>query len=97
MTKGKMAPPTIPVTMIPANDPWCSVTELRASEKMMGYMTDAKKPTSGKAIKEVRASPNRAKANEMMARKVKADRTIRLSNNFSNAIPKIPPAVINPQ
>jgi hypothetical protein len=27
--KGTMAPPIIPVTIIPENEPWCSLTELR--------------------------------------------------------------------
>jgi len=36
MMNGNMAPPTIPVTRIPEKDPWCSLTEFKAKEKMIG-------------------------------------------------------------
>ncbi len=32
--KGAMAPPIIPVTIIPEKEPWCSLTEFKAKEKL---------------------------------------------------------------
>ena len=38
------APPIIPVIKIPANDPWCLLTEFRAKEIIIGYITERKNP-----------------------------------------------------
>ncbi|MGA8232313.1 MAG: hypothetical protein WB795_12620 [Candidatus Acidiferrales bacterium] len=44
MTTGTMAPPMIPVPGIPEKEPWYSATELRASDTMIGHITEANKP-----------------------------------------------------
>ena len=44
MTSGTIAPPIMPVQRIPENEPWWLETEFRASEKMIGHMTEAAKP-----------------------------------------------------
>ncbi len=38
------APPIIPVINIPAKEPWCLLTEFKASDKIIGYITDRKIP-----------------------------------------------------
>ena len=48
-SSGTTAPPTIPVHRMPENEPWCEVTELSASEKMIDHITEAQKPITGKA------------------------------------------------
>ena len=48
-SKGNMAPPAIPVHNIPDKEPWCSLTEFKAREKMMDHMTEMKKPIIGNA------------------------------------------------
>ena len=95
--KGAMAPPIIPVTIIPENEPWCSLTEFKAKEKIMGYRTEAKNPTMGKAIKAMEEVPNNAIAKLIIARPVNVISTMRLSIIFKRSKPNIPPAVIKPQ
>ena len=62
-----MAPPIIPVTIMPENEPWCSLTEFKAKENIMGYITEAKNPTIGKAIKAIEEVPNNATVKLIMA------------------------------
>jgi len=56
------APPTIPVHRIPENDPWCSATEFSASENTIDHITDRKKPTAMKAMRETEVGPASATA-----------------------------------
>ena len=46
--KGPAAPPTMAVHKIPAKEPWWRVTELRAREKIIGYIRLMAKPTQGR-------------------------------------------------
>src|ERR1039458_9973815 len=46
---GTIAPPQIAAQRIPENEPWLSATEFSAREMVIGHMTDAHNPMSGKA------------------------------------------------
>src|SRR5439155_292444 len=80
--RGTMAPPMMPVTIIPEKEPWCSLTEFRASEKIIGYITEAKNPIQGNAISEIFAEPKSATLKNMRARTVKMIKTFLLSIIF---------------
>ena len=67
---GKTAPPAIPVHKIPDKDPWYSLTELSAKEKIMEYITDIKNPIIGKPIKAILAEPNTAATKQTTVIKV---------------------------
>ena len=95
--KGKMAPPTIPVTKMPEKEPWFSLNEFKARENMMGNMTDRNNPSNGKANNAMDFVPKSARAKDAMAKKEKVTSTILLSNIFKNINPRIPPAVMSPQ
>ncbi len=97
MIKGKIAPPTIPVTKIPEKEPWFSLNEFKAREKMMGNMTERNNPSKGKPNNAMDFEPKSARAKEAMAKKENVASTILLSNIFKRINPRIPPAVINPQ
>ena len=75
----------MPVTRMPEKEPWCSSTEFSASENIMGYITDAKKPTIGNATNAIFAEPNKAALKLRIAKIVNEISTILLSNNFSNS------------
>src|SRR5437016_13701773 len=60
MITGTTAPPMIPVPKMPEKEPWNSATELRASDTTIGHITDANRPTAGKAMTETIAGPNKA-------------------------------------
>ncbi len=64
---------------------------------MMDHITDAKKPTNGKAYKDIIADPNRAIERVMIAALANPIKTLRLSKSFSRSRPSKHPAVINPQ
>ena len=64
---GTMAPPQIPVTRIPEKAPWCLLTELSAKEMIIDHITDAKKPTNGKAIKVTSPGPKSPQVSEIIA------------------------------
>jgi hypothetical protein len=72
----------MPVTMIPQKSHDVPQSELSASEKMIGYMTEAKKPTAGKAISATGPLPKNARLRQIKAATVKAISTFRLSINF---------------
>ena len=91
--KGKTAPPAIPVHKIPDREPWCSLTELRAKEKIMEYITEIQKPTIGKPIKANSAEPNKEAIKLIIVIKVENINILRLSINFKSNSPKIQPKV----
>src|SRR5258707_3296011 len=97
MITGTTAPPIIPVPKMPAKEPWYSATELSASDTTMGHITEANRPTAGKAITETFAEPNKAAEREKIAPTHAPMRTLRLANIFSNNIPTRQPAVSKPQ
>src|SRR2546428_14076094 len=97
MITGTTAPPMIPVPKMPEKEPWNSMTELRASDTTIGHITEANRPTAGKAIKETFAGPNKAADRENKAPTHAPMSTLRLSNIFSNNIPTRQPAVSKPQ
>ncbi|GAC1385326.1 MAG: hypothetical protein NVSMB45_13980 [Ginsengibacter sp.] len=97
MINGTIAPPIIPVIKMPAKEPWCSFTEFKASENMIGYITDAKNPVKGNAIREIDAGPYKANEKDIIASIVKDINMIRLSHILRRNNPITPPAVINPQ
>src|SRR5258708_16376252 len=97
MITGTTAPPIIRVPKMPAKEPWYSGTELSASDNTMGHITEANRPTAGKAITETFAEPNKAAERENIAPTHEPMRTLRLSNIFSNNIPTRQPAVSKPQ
>lgn len=97
MITGTTAPPMIPVPKMPEKEPWNSATELRASDTTMGHMTEANRPTAGKAITETFAGPNKAADKENRAPMDVPMSTLRLSNILSNNIPTRQPAVSKPQ
>src|SRR5260370_23479490 len=94
---GTTAPPMIPVPKIPEKEPWNSATELRASDTTIGHITEANRPTAGKAITETVAGPNKAADRENRAPTHAPMSTLRLSKIFSNNIPTKQPAVSKPQ
>src|SRR5258708_5223585 len=98
MITGTTAPPMpIPVPRIPANEPWCSATELSASEITIGHITEANNPIAGNARHETSADPNNAADRQSKAPMEAPIRTLRLSKIFSSSIPTKQPAVIKPQ
>ena len=65
---------------------------------MIGYITDAKKPTMGNAYNATRSLlVNNPMLNVMIAKTVNQISTLLLSMIFNNNNPSTPPAVINPQ
>ena len=97
MITGTTAPPMIPVPKMPEKEPWNSATELRASDTTIGHITDANRPTAGKAMTETIAGPNKAADSDNRAPRHAPISTLRLSNIFSNSIPTRQPAVSKPQ
>src|SRR5580693_133589 len=97
MITGTTAPPMIPVPKMPENEPWNSATELRASDTTMGHITEANKPTAGKANSEILVGPNKAADRQNSAPTEAPTSTLRLSNIFSNNIPTRQPDVSRPQ
>src|SRR5258708_3448828 len=91
------APPTIPVARMPVKEPWYSETELSASEIRMGHMTDANRPTSGKAIAETLPGANSARERKQSAPIEAPINILRLSNILSSSTPARHPEVISPQ
>jgi hypothetical protein len=57
MINGTTAPPMIPVLRIPANGPWCSETEFRASDTSTGHIIEANSPMAGNAINDTAPRP----------------------------------------
>ena len=49
-TAPKSAPPKMPVHKMPVKEPWCSATELRASEKMIDHITESAKRGAGRGV-----------------------------------------------
>jgi len=66
------------VHKIPENEPWCFLTELRAKEKIMEYITKIKKPINGNPIKAISFDP----AKQIIVLAVASINIIRLSKNF---------------
>src|ERR1700676_3559007 len=97
MITGTTAPPIIPVPKMPAKEPWNSATELSASDTTIGHITEANRPTAGKAITESFEGPNRAADRQNIAPMPAPISTLRLSNIFNNNIPTEQPAVSRPQ
>src|SRR5437879_3775349 len=97
MITGTTAPPMIPVPKMPEKEPWNSVTELRASDTTIGHITEANRPTAGKATTETFAGPNNATDRHNKAPKHAPTSTFRLSKIFNNNIPTKQPAVSKPQ
>src|SRR4029077_13725516 len=97
MNTGTTAPPMIPVPKMPEKEPWNSSTELRASDTTIGHITEANRPTAGKAITETLAGPNKAADNENRAPVDAPISTLRLSKIFNSNIPTKQPAVSKPQ
>src|ERR1700722_2641652 len=98
MITGTIAPPMpMPVPRIPANEPWCSFTELSASEITIGHITDANRPMAGKARCAVSAGPNRAADRQSNSPIEAPINTLRLSKILRSSIPTKQPAVIRPQ
>src|SRR5258708_20183502 len=97
MITGTTAPPMIPVPKMPEKEPWNSSTELRASDTTIGHITDANRPTAGKAITETFAGPNKAADKKNRAPMDVPMSTLRLSKIFNNNIPTKQPAVSKPQ
>ena len=91
--KGITAPPAIPVHKIPDNDPWCSLTEFKANENIMEYITEIKKPTIGKPINAIWAEPVSATTKHTMVMDVAKIKSFRLSINLSNNKPSKQPTV----
>src|SRR6267154_6251212 len=87
----------IPVPKMPEKEPWNSVTELSASDTTIGHITEANRPTAGKATVETLAGPNRAADKQNSAPIHAPISTLRLSKIFSNNIPTRQPAVSSPQ
>src|ERR1700674_3061723 len=97
MITGTTAPPMIPVPKMPEKEPWNSATELSASETTIGHITEANRPTAGKAIAETLSDPNKAADRQNRAPTHPPMSTLRLSKIFSNSIPTSQPAVSKPQ
>src|ERR1700733_1568885 len=97
MITGTIAPPMIAVFKMPENDPWCSATELSASDTMIGHITDANNPTVGNAKSETLAGPNSAADKLASPQTLVATRIFRQSKTFSSSIPRRHPAVSSPQ
>ena len=70
---------------------------MRASENITEYITDAKKPVSGKAYKLISFDPNNAANKDKIAPHVKKINTFLLSNNFKSINPRKQPIVSKPQ
>src|SRR5258708_34932746 len=96
MITGTTAPPMIPVPKMPEKEPWNSSTELRASDTTIGHITEANRPTAGKAITETFAGPNKAADKKNTAPMDVPMSTLRLSKIFNNNIPTKQPAVSKP-
>src|ERR1017187_6317686 len=94
---GTTAPPTIAVLKIPENEPWCSATELSASEITIGHIPDANKPIEGKASTDTFAEPSKAADRQHNAPTHAPIRSLRLSNIFSSTMPMEHPPVSSPQ
>lgn len=94
---GAIAPPTIPVHKIPANDPWCSFTEFKANENTIDHITEAKNPTAGKAINAISFEAYKAVINDTKAKELNTKSTFLLSINFNKTNPKKHPTVNAPQ
>src|SRR2546427_12083502 len=97
MITGTTAAPMIPVPKMPAKEPWYSATELSASDTTIGHITEANRPTAGKAMVETFAGPNKAADRHNKAPTHAAISTLRLSNTFSKNSPIKHPTVIRPQ
>src|SRR6266849_8325616 len=97
MITGTTAPPMIPVPKMPANEPWYSSTELSASDTTIGHITEANRPTAGKAPTETFAGPNNAADKQSSAPTHAPTSTLRLSSIFNSNIPTEQPAVSRPQ
>src|SRR5467141_2802339 len=97
MINGTTAAPRIPVPKMPEKEPWNSVTELSARDTTIGHITEANRPTAGKAMVETLVGPNRAPDRQSRAPILAPISTLRLSKIFSKNIPIKHPAVIRPQ
>src|SRR6266704_4166948 len=97
MITGTTAPPMVPVPKMPEKEPWNSSTELRASDTTIGHITEANRPTAGKAITETFEGPHKAADKQNIAPTHAPMSTLRLSKIFSNNIPPRQPAVSKPQ
>src|SRR5260370_35009115 len=95
MITGTAAPPMIPVPKMPEKESWNSSTELRASDTTIGHITEANRPTTGKAITETFAGPNKAADKENKAPKDAPMVTFRLSKISNNTNPTKQPAASN--
>src|SRR5207245_10390686 len=97
MITGTTAPPMIPVPKMPEKEPWNCETELSASDTTIGHITEANRPTAGKAIVETFAGPNKAADRQSRAPTDAQTSTLRPSNIFRSNIPTKQPAVSRPQ
>src|SRR6266566_3473023 len=97
MITGNTAPHMMPVPKMPEKEPWYAATELSASDTTIGHITEANRPTTGKAITETFAGPNKAAERQNRAPTHAPRSTLRLSKIFSNNIPAKQPAVSKPQ
>jgi len=71
--------------------------ELRAKEKIIDHITEAKNPTNGKAINAVEPDPKRPKVKQMMAKFEKKTKTLLQPKIFKRSNPVKQPIVISPQ
>src|SRR6266446_9533546 len=94
---GTTAPPRTAVLKIPEKEPWCSATELSASEITIGHITEVNRPIAGKAITDTLAGPNKATERQKSAPTPAPINILRLSNIFSSNMPTEQPAVSSPK
>jgi hypothetical protein len=88
--KGKTAPPAIPEHKIPDKDPWCSLTELSAKEKIIEYRKDNKKKIAENA--KIYREENKEKSKkyrEQNKEKLSENRKIKYEKNKKDQPKKV--------